>query len=367
MVKNRTSSGQISTIGLCFIGVAALYIVFLAERHERLEHLAQTHVDVRAESTDHSTKHALTLEASNVKTKDPQCRVEFHQEYHGDMLKWGDQNLQESWEACCGSCKSTPQCNAWVYCGNPGGCGSRPFKECWLKKADLAEIHENVLGKNHSGIPWTSGLVYSEEEALRLARIKEERLQKEADRKKRLRDDESLPLVFMDVALDGKTIGRIEAVLFMKDSPLAAENMRVFCSGEKGAPWLLKGAYFYRIIDRFIDQTGVHGASSIYNKQFADDPGGLLLKHDRPYLLSIANSGHNTNTAHFSITVAPAHHLDGSYVIFGECVSGFDVIEAVNALSRGRTKNELLDSRRAQIVETGQLRRGTYIPPPQAP
>lgn len=40
------------------------------------------------------------------------------------------------------------------------------------------------------------------------------------------------------------------------------------------------------------------------------------------YLLSIANSGHNTNTAHFSITCAPAHHLDGSYVIFGECVTG---------------------------------------------
>ena len=97
-----------------------------------------------------------------------------------------------------------------------------------------------MIGKNHTGIPWTSGLVYSDAEAQQLAQIKEERLKKEADRKKRLRDDESLPLIFMDVALDREPIGRIEAVLFMKDSPLAAENMRVFCSGEKGKPWVLK-------------------------------------------------------------------------------------------------------------------------------
>uniref|UniRef100_A0A7R9V6Y3 Peptidyl-prolyl cis-trans isomerase n=1 Tax=Chlamydomonas euryale TaxID=1486919 RepID=A0A7R9V6Y3_9CHLO len=106
---------------------------------------------------------------------------------------------------------------------------------------------------------------------------------------------------------------------------------------------------------------------SIYGHPFKDDPGGLKLQHDRPYLLSIANSGHDTNTAHFSITCAPAHHLDGSYVIFGECVSGFDVIEAVNALSRGQRDNALLQSKRAQIVDAGQLRRGAYLAPPAEP
>ena len=38
--------------------------------------------------------------------------------------------------------------------------------------------------------------------------------------------------IFLDVAIDGKPVGRIEAVLFMKESPLAAENLRVFCSGK---------------------------------------------------------------------------------------------------------------------------------------
>jgi hypothetical protein len=37
--------------------------------------------------------------------------------------------------------------------------------------------------------------------------------------------------VYMDVAIDGQLAGRIEAVLFMKESPLAAENMRQFCTG----------------------------------------------------------------------------------------------------------------------------------------
>ncbi|KAJ1637448.1 cyclophilin-like domain-containing protein [Pavlovales sp. CCMP2436] len=75
---------------------------------------------------------------------------------------------------------------------------------------------------------------------------------------------------------------------------------------------------FYRIIDRFIDQAGVNGINSIWDGAFDDDPGGLALHHDRDGLLSSANSGPDSNTGHFSIVVAPAPHLDGSYTIFGE-------------------------------------------------
>lgn len=56
---------------------------------------------------------------------------------------------------------------------------------------------------------------------------------------------------------------------------------------------------------------------------------------------------------------------DGHYTIFGEAVSGFDVIEKVNALSRGQPNNELLHSQRAQITDAGQLRMGSYRPPPE--
>jgi peptidyl-prolyl isomerase D len=73
------------------------------------------------------------------------------------------------------------------------------------------------------------------------------------------------------------------------------------------------GAKFYRIIDMFIDQTGVQGVSSIWGGSFDDDPGGLALKHERRGLLSAANSGPDTNSGHFSIVVSPAPHLDGGY------------------------------------------------------
>lgn len=42
-------------------------------------------------------------------------------------------------------------------------------------------------------------------------------------------------------------------------------------------------------------------------------------------LLSMANSGADTNTSHFSILMSPAPHLDGHYTIFGEVVEGFEV------------------------------------------
>ena len=42
-------------------------------------------------------------------------------------------------------------------------------------------------------------------------------------------------------------------------------------------------------------------------------------------LLSMANGGPNTNGGHFSTIMGPAHHLDGSYTIFGEVVTGYEV------------------------------------------
>ena len=71
------------------------------------------------------------------------------------VVKWGDNNLLDSAEACCDQCSSTKGCNVWVWCAEPGGCGGgdkpRPHKECWLKNADIQELLENVVGRGHSG------------------------------------------------------------------------------------------------------------------------------------------------------------------------------------------------------------------------
>jgi peptidyl-prolyl isomerase D len=125
---------------------------------------------------------------------------------------------------------------------------------------------------------------------------------------------------------------QIEMMLFLGVSPNAAGNFLGMCRGDKGGSFTYVGARFYRILDAFIDQTGVE-VPSLNGGSFQDDPGGLALKHDRPGLLSMANSGPNTNTNHFSILMAPAPHLDGSYTIFGEVVRGIEVTRAINKLA----------------------------------
>ena len=160
--------------------------------------------------------------------------------------------------------------------------------------------------------------------------------------------------MYLDVSIDGADAERIEFVLYADTSPLAAENFRRMCVGEPSEEYTWVGSKFYRILDRFIDQTGSHTASgSAVNpgKAFDDDPGGLRLKHDRPGLLSVANAGPNTNTGHFSIVMAPAPHLDGSYVIFGEVVDGMEHAWAINKLasSDGEPMGE------AKIVRAGVL------------
>jgi peptidyl-prolyl isomerase D len=119
---------------------------------------------------------------------------------------------------------------------------------------------------------------------------------------------------------------------------------------------VLQGVYFYRIIDQFINQAGV-GTDSTYGGYFKDDPGGLAIEHDRAGLLSMAQTGPDTNDSHFSIMMNPAPHLNGKHVVFGELVSGWDVAQAINALSAGQPDNTAMHQPWAQITDSGQLQR----------
>jgi len=146
---------------------------------------------------------------------------------------------------------------------------------------------------------------------------------------------------YLDISIDGEAAGRVEVGLYGNQVPKTAANFRALCSGEKGesasgVPLCFAESEFHRIIPGFMVQGGDFtrgdgtGGESIYGAKFADEDFGV--KHTRAGLLSMANSGPDTNGSQFFITVADTPWLDGKHVVFGEVSAGMDVVRAVEAL-----------------------------------
>ena len=148
--------------------------------------------------------------------------------------------------------------------------------------------------------------------------------------------------VFFDVEIGGSPAGRITFELYNDIVPKTAENFRALCTGEKGFGY--KGCPFHRVITDFMAQGGDFtarngtGGKSIYGNKFEDE--NFKVKHTKPYMLSMANAGKNTNGSQFFITFIPCAWLDGKHVVFGEVVDGKKVVDALhqNASSSGNPK-----------------------------
>ncbi|BCL25265.1 peptidylprolyl isomerase [Streptomyces aurantiacus] len=160
--------------------------------------------------------------------------------------------------------------------------------------------------------------------------------------------------VFFDITIDGAPAGRIVFKLYDDVVPRTAQNFRELATGQHGFGY--EGSGFHRVIPEFMLQGGDFtrgdgtGGKSIYGAKFDDE--NFKLKHDKPFLLSMANSGPNSNGSQFFITTVLTSWLDGKHVVFGEVVEGQDLVTKIESLGSrsGTTRSKIV------IASSGELK-----------
>jgi len=151
------------------------------------------------------------------------------------------------------------------------------------------------------------------------------------------------------------SMGNIVCRLFEKDAPKTVANFRGLATGAK--PWtdpvsgkamhapLYSGTIFHRVIPDFMIQGGDPAGNGTGDPgyKFEDE---ITADHvfDHAGILAMANSGPNTNGSQFFITVAPTPWLNGKHTIFGEVVSGQDVVDAISKVPRQPSSDGIADA-----------------------
>ncbi|XP_059090821.1 peptidyl-prolyl cis-trans isomerase-like 1 isoform X1 [Tigriopus californicus] len=130
------------------------------------------------------------------------------------------------------------------------------------------------------------------------------------------------------------TMGEFVVELYWKHAPTTCRNF-----AELARRGYYNGTKFHRIIKEFMiqggDPTGTgRGGASIYGKEFNDEIHPDL-KHTGAGILSMANSGPNTNGSQFFITLAPTQWLDGKHAIFGRIQSGMVTVKRMGQVETG--------------------------------
>jgi len=112
--------------------------------------------------------------------------------------------------------------------------------------------------------------------------------------------------------------------LYPDKAPLTV-NSFVFLARQQ----FFDGTTFHRVLEGFMaqggDPTGTGGGGPGY--KFANEDSDL--KFDKPGVVAMANAGRDTNGSQFFITFAPTDQLNGGYTIFGQVISGMDVVNGI--------------------------------------
>jgi len=138
--------------------------------------------------------------------------------------------------------------------------------------------------------------------------------------------------------------GPIEVRLMPGVAPRTCENFETLI--EQG---YYDGIVFHRVIKGFMiqggDPTGTgRGGRSIWEKPFEDEFSPDV-KFDRKGLLAMANAGPNTNGSQFFITTIPTPWLHMKHTIFGEVVSGYEVVEKIEGVDTNPSDRPLTEQK----------------------
>lgn len=132
------------------------------------------------------------------------------------------------------------------------------------------------------------------------------------------------------------SLGDIHLRLYPSAAPKTVEN---FVTHARNG--FYNNTIFHRVIRKFMIQGGDPlgdgtGGESIWGGDFEDEFS--TLKHDRPYTLSMANAGPNTNRSQFFITTNKTPWLDGKHTIFGRVTKGMDIVHRIENVKAFKEK-----------------------------
>ena len=155
--------------------------------------------------------------------------------------------------------------------------------------------------------------------------------------------------------------GNIYCELEYQKAPLTVSNFVGLAEGsidhDEGDGPFYDGLNFHRVVDDFVIQggcpqgTGTGGPGYAFPDEFHPD-----LRHEGPGVLSMANSGANTNGSQFFITHRETPHLDDRHSVFGRVVDGMDIVNEIEAGDRIKSVEILRIGEKAEAFIVDQER-----------